>query len=515
MNRQIRRLGIAVIVLYTLLFVQLNRIQVFGAQRLNEDINNTRDILRDFGKARGAIITADGILLAQSVPTDESKRTYRREYPQSYRFAHITGHFSSVLGSAGVEQQYNDELSGQTLRQRYRSLADLFVDRDTTANVTLSVQSKVQLAAIEAMGDRRGSVVALDPRSGEILALYSDPAYDPNLLADLSTKDAEALSIKLNADPQKPLLARSYREIFFPGSTFKVVTAAAGLDAGVVTPESPVYAAASSYTPPNVLPQFAISNFNGQVCGGALFAILRVSCNSAFARMGTEDVGPERMIRAAEAFGFNDKPPIDLPAPAASNFPTTFGKRLQTLRSYYAERGIQIPETPVPVFVTENSGALAQSSIGQNDVAATPLQMALVAAAVANEGVIMKPHVMKEIRDINGNLVSRYEPAAWRRAMTTETASTLRAAMRGVVDAGTATAMFIDGLETGGKTGTAQLGTAVPSSHAWVIGFSGEPGQPPSIAVAVIVEAQPGASEQTGGQVAAPIARAVIEAALR
>ena len=205
MNRQIRRLGIAVIVLYTLLFVQLNRIQVFGAQRLNEDINNTRDILRDFGKPRGAIITADGILLAQSVPTDESKRTYRREYPQSYRFAHITGHFSSVLGSAGVEQQYNDELSGQTLKQRYRSLADLFVDRDTTANVTLSVQSKVQLAAIEAMGDRRGSVVALDPRTGEILALYSDPAYDPNLLADLSTKDAEALSIKLNADPQKPL----------------------------------------------------------------------------------------------------------------------------------------------------------------------------------------------------------------------------------------------------------------------------------------------------------------------
>jgi peptidoglycan glycosyltransferase len=158
---------------------------------------------------------------------------------------------------------------------------------------------------------------------------------------------------------------------------------------------------------------------------------------------------------------------------------------------------------------------LAQSSIGQNDVKATPLQMAMVAAAVANDGVMMKPHVMKEIRDNDGNLVSRYEPAAWRRAMTSQTASTLRDAMRGVVDAGTATAMFVDGLETGGKTGTAQLGTATLNSHAWIIGFSGLPGQPPSIAVAVIVEAQPGASEQTGGRVAAPIARSVIEAALR
>jgi peptidoglycan glycosyltransferase len=420
-----------------------------------------------------------------------------------------------VLASSGVEQQYNDELSGRTLKQRYRSLADLFIDRDTTANVTLSVNTKVQQAAIDGLGDRKGSVVALDPRSGEILAMYSVPAYDPTFLADTSTENAERISAQLNADPEKPLLARAYRERFFPGSTFKVVTGAAGLEAGVVTPDSPVYAAATSYTPPNVLPEFGIGNFNRQTCGGAFFAILAASCNSAFARMGTEDVGPDNMIRTAEAFGFNEKPPIDLPAPAASAFPKSFGKRLQTLRSYYASRGIEIPERPDPVYVTEDSGKLAQSSIGQNDVAATPLQMALVAAAVANDGVMMKPHVMKEIRDIDGNLVSRYEPAAWRRAMTSETAATLRAAMRGVVDRGTASALFVDGLETGGKTGTAQLGTEVPSSHAWIIGFSGVPGETPSIAVAVIVEAQPGASEQTGGQVAAPIARSVIEAALR
>jgi penicillin-binding protein A len=324
MNRQIRRLGLAIIVLYSLLFVQLNRIQVFGAQRLNEDINNTRDILRDFGKPRGVIVTSDGVLLAQSVPTDESERTYRREYPQAWKFAHITGYFSSVLGSSGVEQQYNDELSGRTSKQRYRSLADFFVDRDTTANVTLSVNNKVQQAAIEALGTRRGSIVALDPQSGAILAMYSNPSYDPNFLADLSTESAQAYSVQLNADPAKPLLARSYREIFFPGSTFKIVTMGAGLEAGVISTES-TFGQASNYTPPNVLEEFTIWNFDRLPCGGTLFRILQTSCNAAFARMGTELVGPERMISTAEAFGFNSKPPFDLPGAAASNFPGSFG----------------------------------------------------------------------------------------------------------------------------------------------------------------------------------------------
>lgn len=514
MNRQIRRLGLAIIVLYSLLFVQLNRIQVFGAKRLNENINNTRDILRDFGKPRGAIVTADGVLLAQSLPTDESKKTYRREYPQAWKYAHITGYFSSVLGSSGVEQQYNDELSGRTTKQRYRSLADFFVDRDTTANVTLSVNNKVQQAGIEALGNRRGSVVALDPQTGAILAMYSNPSYDPNFLADLSSESATAYSVRLNADPTKPLLARSYREIFFPGSTFKIVTMGAGLEAGVITPET-TFAQASNYTPPNVLEQFTIWNFDRLPCGGSLIRILQTSCNAAFARMGTELIGPERMISTAEAFGFNSNPPFDLPGAAASNFPSSFGKRLQTLRSYYAARGIDFPESPNPVYVTESSGPLAQSSIGQNEVAASPLQMALVAAAVAKDGEMMKPHVMNEIRDIDGNLVSRYEPSVWRRAVSSETAAFLRTVMRANVDAGTATLMAVEGLETGGKTGTAQLGTPELSSHAWIMGYAGLPGQPPSIAVAVIIEAQPGASEQTGGQVAAPVARAMIEAALK
>jgi len=193
------------------------------------------------------------------------------------------------------------------------------------------------------------------------------------------------------------------------------------------------------------------------------------------------------MINGAESFGFNQRPPIDLPAPAASAFPTDF---------------------------TNDLPALAQASIGQNDVQATPLQMALVAAGVGNGGVVMTPHVLAEIRDGDNDVVETYDDSAWHQAISPDASATMRQAMVGVVEDGTATGLQMPGFEVGGKTGTAQLGTDPPSSHAWIIGFAGPPGGQPEVAVAVIVEAQPGVSEITGGQVAAPIARAVMEAAL-
>lgn len=524
MNRQIRKLGAVVMALYLVLFVQLNRIQVFGAKRLEANANNTRDIARDFGKPRGSIITADGQLLVRSLPVDEAKTAYRREYLQGELFAHVTGYFSLALGSTGVESQYNDELSGQAVKQKYRTIADLFLDRDTTADVTITLRSDLQAKAAEMLAGRKGSVTVVDTRTGEILAMYSNPTYSPAPLADLSTKLAEDASRALVNDPAKPTLSRAYREVFAPGSTFKVVTAAAGIEAGVLKAETPVYEAAQSYTPPNVLDDFAIFNFNRSRCGGTIFDVLRVSCNSAFARMGAEHVGADRMIERSQAFGFNAPVPIDLPAPAQSRFPTSFGKRLETIESYYARKaGLPRPTTTTgppgspkiePVYVVENSGGLAQSSIGQNDVAATPLQMALIAAAAVNNGVIMTPHVMKEVRETNGDLVRAYKPTEWRRAVSPETAELLRQMMRDVAENGTAQRMFVPGLDVGGKTGTAQLGDQ-PSSHAWIIGFAGIPGEIPEIALSVLVEAQPGASEQTGGQVAAPIAKALIETYFR
>ncbi|HEX7097428.1 MAG TPA: penicillin-binding transpeptidase domain-containing protein [Acidimicrobiales bacterium] len=517
MNRPIRRLGIVLLVLYVALFVQLNNLQLFGAERLNEHPQNQRAAARDFEAPRGEIRTADGVLLAHSVPTPDGPAERRREYPEGIKYAHITGYFSRTFGAAGIERQYNDELAGKTTEQKYGDLTDLFDPKDHTGNVTLTIDSRVQQAAIDALGLRRGSVVAWDPRDGAILAMHSLPTYDPNPLSSPDVATANAAKQALDADPANPMLERTYRENFFPGSTFKVVTAATGLETGAVTPESPTYPTSTGYVAP--LTNRPLRNFGGSTCGGTLFEILRVSCNSAFAEMGAEDIGPDRMIAGAEAFGFNDTPPIDLPNPAESVFPTDFGKRLQTIDEYYAQRNGEPPPTtvpggPEPVYVVEDTPRLAQTAVGQNDVRATPLQMAMVAGAIANDGKVMKPFVMREIREQDGKLVREASPEVWRTAVSPQTAATMREAMIEVVRNGTASRLAIDGYVVGGKTGTAQLGTDPPRSHAWIIGFAGLPGQPASVAVAVIVEGQEGASEQTGGRVAAPIARAVMEAAL-
>ena len=242
-----------------------------------------------------------------------------------------------------------------------------------------------------------------------------------------------------------------------------------------------------------------------------------MSCNTAFSEIGAEWVGPEQMVDAAEAFGFNAGLGIDLPGAAESRFPTDYGERLADVDRYRApgqepDEGAEtvLPNGAVPVH--ENSARLAQTSIGQNDVAATPLQMALVAAAIANNGVVMTPHVVSELLAFDGSLLDRVEPEPLRVAMSASTAAILRDAMRAVAEDGTARGLLTEGVVVGGKTGTAQLGTDPPNSHAWIVGYAGRPEEQPSLAFAVIVEAQEGASEQTGGRVAAPIAQAVIDA---
>jgi len=519
-NRGITRFGVVLLVLYTAVFAQLNNLQLFSAQRLNDNPTNVREAAKDFERKRGSIMTADGITIAESIETPDGPTRRVRTYPDPLVYAHLTGYFSRDFGASAVEREYNDELAAKTDAQKYGNLGDLFSPEDRSGNVTLTIDNDVQHAAAEALLFRKGSVVAIDPRDGAILALYSFPTFDPNTLSTPDRIAATVAKRQLDADPAKPLLTRAYRDNFFPGSTFKVVTAAAGLQSGAVTPDSPDFARTNSYTPP--LTNVPMKNFGGATCGGTLFEILRVSCNTAFARMGAEHVGVDAMIARASAFGFNDTPPIDLPDAAGSTFPTDYGKKLQTIDSYYAQQSgrptpTTTPDARPPVYVYEDTPKLAQVSIGQNDVRATPLEMALVAAAVANGGVVMAPHVMKEIRTKDGELLTEYTPERWRTAVSSDVAATLREAMIGVVEGpnGTAFRMAVPGFAVGGKTGTAELGTNPPSSHAWVIGFGGPVGQVPTVAVAVIVEAQPGADEQTGGRVAAPIAKAVLEAALR
>jgi peptidoglycan glycosyltransferase len=500
MNKQIRRLAVFVAVCYIALFVKLNQIQLIDAPDLNARPDNTRKIERDFNRPRGTISTADGVVVARSKAT-RGRFAYQREYPTHDLFAHVVGSYSYQFGADGVEKVYNDELAGQTPDLQLRGYTDPFKDHSNVGNLVLTLRNDVQATARQELGDRKGSVVALDPRTGAVLALWSTPSYDPNFTSSNDSKVARAFREQLDRNPDKPRLAKAYRDRFAPGSTFKIVTGSAGVESGKVTNDAPSYPRVSSYTPP--LTSRPIRNFDGATCGGTLDEILRVSCNASFAQMGAETLGPKAMISEAESFGFNATPPIDLTSPAESVFPTDYGRR------------VRAGAVPGSADVYENSAALAQASIGQYSVAATPLEMALVAAAIADRGTIMVPHVMDRVVDVDGAADEKYESKVWKEATGPSTADVLRQDMIGVAESGTARAIRIAGIEIGAKTGTAQLGTAVPRSHAWTIAFAGPPGQPPEIAVAVIVEGQPGASEQTGGRVAAPIARAVIETALR
>jgi peptidoglycan glycosyltransferase len=515
MNTRIRTLGIAFIVLYTVLFAQLNRVQFVEAETYRQHAGNIRPLLREFGQERGDIVTADGVVAAFSVPVEVGEVDFRRDYPTDERYAHIVGFQSINQGSFGLEREYNAELAGASLDQQFESVKDLFRERDTTGTVVMTLRDDVQRAAADALGERNGSVVALDPRTGEIIAMWTYPSFDPNLLSGLDGEAVNAAYSSLLADPEDPLLAKAFREVFFPGSTFKLITAAAAVDTTTIGPDAPVFPVGNLYEPlPSGSP---IRNFGGSTCGGDLREILRVSCNTAFAEIGAEWVGPEGMVRTAENFGFNATPPIDLPNAAASQFPTDYGSFIADLDFYRgddtdaADAPSILPNGDTPIH--ENSAILAQTSIGQNDVKATPLQMAMVVGAIANEGLMMAPHVVSEIRSADGSTYDAIDPSLWRVAASPQGAEILRDAMVNVAANGTATRMLVDGLVVGGKTGTAQLGTDPPNSHAWVVGFAGPPGGPAEIAVAVIVEAQPGANEQTGGTVAAPIARAVIQAA--
>ena len=484
MNKQLRRLGVGLVTCYLALFAMVNYVQVFHAPTLNSDPRNTRKVVRDFNRPRGQIISADGAVLAKTVPSAPGDPfTFQRTYPEGELFGHVTGYFNFNFGATGVEQTYNDELSGAEVSQDYETLRDLFVDRQHTGDVTLTIRKDVQQLAREALGDQRGSVVVMDPRDGSILGLWSFPSYDPNALASHDSAGAANTKKFLEASPDAPLRGRSWQEIFFPGSTFKVITGSVGLESGSVTPDEPVFPTETEFKPPDGAP---IANFGHESCGGALFDILRISCNSAFAHMGAEVIGQQKMEAGAKAFGFNQRPPIDLPAAATSEFGDT-----------------------------KNSKAfLGQASIGQRTTKATPLEMAMVAAGVANNGIIMTPHVMKEVRDDEGKVLETFNPKPWLTAMSPQTAATMRDAMRGVVQRGTGTAAQLPGFDIGGKTGTAQLGTDPPTSHAWFICWAGKPDQPPSVVVSVIVEGEPGASEATGGRIAAPIAKQLVEKVL-
>ncbi len=485
MNRAIGRVGTAVVVLVLVLVAQLTYLQIVDADNLENDPRNVRSALRDANRPRGKILTADGVVLAQSVPSnDGTEFKYQRQYPEGALFSQVVGYQSFVFGNTGVEKTYNDVLVGRDAELQLENLPDLLDGSEAVGNVVLSLRADVQRVARDALGDQRGSVVAIEPSTGKILAMYSNPSYDPQPFAGHDTKSVTFYGKALADDPNKPDLARAYREIYPPGSTFKVVTSSVGIENGTTNPNQE-YPVLRELPLPQTDGQ-TLKNFGGKACGGTLANSLRNSCNTTFGQLGL-DLG-DSFVPGMERFGIESTPPLDVaPGAVASIGP------------------------PAGSF-QDNQPLFAFAGIGQGDVATTPLQMALVSAGIANGGVIMAPHVGAEIRDGKDDRVRDIDADQWKTAVSSTTAQAVNAMMVDVVANGTGTNGRIPGVTVAGKTGTAQAlnGQVV---HAWFISFA--PAEAPQVAVAVIVEGGGSlGNEATGGQVAAPIARAVMQAAL-
>jgi peptidoglycan glycosyltransferase len=458
--------------------------QVLAADRLANDPRNTRVLIKEYSIERGAIVLADRTEVARS---DRSRQRgdpleFVRRYPQGARYGMVTGFYSLVYGRTLAEQEFNSFLLGRAPEQFAQNVTDLLTARETPGGtLVLTLDRATQEAAERALGPRKGAVVALDPRTGAVLAMTTFPRYDPN---ELSSHNPEAIRRnweRLINDEDGPLLNRAAGALYPPGSTFKVVTAAAALENGVSMtdelPSPPVYD----------VPQTSadIRNFGGSTCGDGSLTLteaLQISCNTTFAGLGV-DLGSEKLAAEAEKFGFNQPSPYQLPA-ATSVIP---------------------PDQDVP--------ATAQSAIGQRDVRVSPLQMASVAATIANGGRRMAPFVGQEVVSEKGRVVKRFEGEDLGQAIPERVAGDLKDMMLKVVESGTGVAAQIPNLPVAGKTGTAQHARG-RAPHAWFIGFTNAGDR--AIAVAVVVEEGGDVgSEITGGRTAAPIAREVMATYMR
>jgi peptidoglycan glycosyltransferase len=488
-NRQIRRLAAGLLVCYVILFVQLNVLQVGRQRELNDNVLNTRPTVLSFNRPRGEIIAADGVVAAMSVPTPAGSRfDYQRQYPTNDLLAQITGYYTFAFGSTQLERTQNDVLAGLTEEQQLRGLLTMFTNSDTSGDVVMTLDSRLQQVAKDALGDRVGSVVVIDPATGAIKAMWSYPSYDPNLIAVHDADAARAAIEFYNADPEKPLLANAYQERYMPGSTFKILTTAIGLQSGALTLDS-TFPNESEWTPP--LTDNPIENYRGEVCGGDLLEVFRRSCNIPFAQTAV-NVGGEGMVNGTDAFGVGEPIPIDLPRPAASFF-----------------GDVEDFDRADPI--------LAMRGFGQNEVQMVPLHMAMVTASVANGGVMMKPYVVDHTVAHDGARLGTTQPEVWKRPMTPETAFTLNALMQEVVNTGTASCcMQLDnGVQAAAKTGTAQLNNdgEPERSNAWITAFA--PAGDPKYAIAVMIKGvNDEISASTGGRLAGPVAKQVLDFAL-
>ena len=489
MNRQIRQLALGLMVCYVALFVTLNYWQVGRKEELDASFDNTRAIRREFERPRGPIVARDGTVMANSVPTAPgSQFAYQRQYPFDDLYAHITGYYTFGFGSTGLERTQNDVLAGTTPEQQLRAIPGILDgDADNSGTVVTTLRPDLQQVAKDALGEREGSVVVLEPTTGAVQAMWSFPSYNPNQVVDPDFDRAGDVLTFLDAVPGDPLLANTYQQRYMPGSTFKVLTTATALQSGVANLATS-FPDENAWVPPQTTDP--IENFQGTTCGGDLTEVFTRSCNIPFAKMAI-DIGTERMIQGVTDWGVGDPIPIDLPRAAASTFGPTDD-------------------------LAQNLPLLAIRGFGQNEVQMVPMHMAMVAATVANGGQMMAPYVVQETLDHDGNPLDTTSPEVWKTPITPETAATLRDLMVSVAEQGTASCCIAldSGISVAAKTGTAQLNNPGEEerSNAWIVAFA--PAEAPRYAVAVMLKGTNAEiSAGTGGRLAGPIAKTVLDAA--
>ncbi len=478
MNQPLRRLAAVLFVAFAVLILDVTYLQVIAGPRYRDDDRNPRVIASRTGKERGLIVSADGQVLAESVADPNDPQRFSRIYPEADLYAHLVGFSSVNFGDDGLERVYASELRSKRDLTMSDLLSALLGGDLRPKSIQLTIDHGLQQVAAASLGTQRGSVVAIRPDTGEILAMVSSPSFDPNLFLG-----AEAIPTRelLLADPLEPLANRSTNRTYPPGSTFKVVVTAAAIESGTAGPETLLPDPVELTLPGTVE---VIRNFDRQTCGDgsevSLQTAFRRSCNTVFAELGLQ-LGAEALTIEAEAFGFNQDTPFEI----------------AVLNSVF----------PQPAEFSNDLPALAQSAIGQRDVRATPFEMALVASAIANNGVIMEPILVSGIFDAEGAAISEREPALLQRAVSPSTAAIISGLMERVVASGTGTRATVPNVRVAGKTGTAETGVGPP--HLWFIGFA--PVERPTIALAVLVESGGEAGENaTGGSVAAPIAQEIL-----
>ncbi len=482
MNKELKRVSFVVLAMFAALFLSTTVIQVVQADALSLDPRNTRALYDSYDTERGPIL-AGGTVIAQSVPTGD-QYAFQREYPQGELYAPVTGYYNPTQGSAGVEQYMNDYLSGTSNTQFLDTINRIVAGQAPKgAAVEVTIDPVVQQAAFDALGDRQGGVVAIEPSTGRILAMVSSPTYDPNLLASHDSQAVIAEYAALEADPLKPLTNRATSGAMNPpGSSFKIIVAAAALESGKYTPDSE-FPNPVSFQLPGSTSQ--VYNWTRAACGPGetvtLREALRQSCNVPMAELAIE-LGDDAIREQAEKFGFNSE--VLLPFPAGTS---VYPKDLDD-----AQTGL--------------------TGFGQYEVRATPLQMAMTSAAIGNDGTLMAPNLIDRVTGRNLEVLQSFEPEVLSETLDEKSCVELTDMMISAVSEGQSNGARIEGVDVAGKTGTAQNGTGEPYS-LWFTGFA--PADNPKVAVAVVVENDGNLGHHSSGNiVASPIAKKVIEAVL-